>query len=185
MEKDVNNLPKRKNPRLEGFDYNTPGTRFITICTHQRRQFLSKVVGDLPDHDTFGSMEEMPSVVLTEQGQIVDRIIRNLPSRLGVEIEQYIIMPNHIHMIVIVPELMRAIRESPLQKKRSDLSKAIGYIKMNASKEIRARFGYQRIWQRNFHDHIIRNPQDHEAIAHYILTNPQKWQFDCFCKEGL
>ena len=83
MEKDMNNLPKRKNPRLEGFDYNTPGTRFITICTHQRRQFLSKVVGDLPDHDTFGSMEEMPSVVLTEQGQIVDRIIRNLPVGRG------------------------------------------------------------------------------------------------------
>ena len=178
MEKDVNNLPKRKNPRLEGFDYNTPGTRFITICTHQRRQFLSKVVGDLPDHDTFGSMEEMPSVVLTEQGQIVDRIIRNLPSRLGVEIEQYIIMPNHIHMIVIVPELMRAIRESPLQKKRSDLSKAIGYIKMNASKEIRARFGYQRIWQRNFHDHIIRNRNDYEEHVKYIYENPIRWYYD-------
>ena len=180
----MKDLPKRKNLRLKGFDYNTPGARFITICTHQRRQFLSKVVGELPDHDTFGSLEESPAVVLTERGQIIDRIIRTLPSHLGVEIEEYVIMPNHIHLIVIIPEQERAIRESPLQK-RSVLSKVIGYIKMTASKELNNRFGDHLIWQRGYYDHIIRNIKDHELILHYILTNPQKWQFDRFYEKEL
>ncbi len=181
----MKDFSKRKNPRLNGFDYSSPGARFITVCTHNRRQILSRVEGELPNHDTFGSFEESPTVVLTEQGQIVDRILRTLPSHLGVEIERYVIMPNHIHLIVIVTEQTRAIRESPLQKKRSVLSKAMGYIKMKASREIRSRFGDDIVWQRGYYDHIIRNEKDHEAITHYILSNPQKWQFDRFYKEGL
>ena len=73
----------------------------------------------------------------------------------------------------------------PYKKKRSVLSKAMGYIKMKASREIRSRFGDDIVWQRGYYDHIIRNEKDHEAITHYILSNPQKWQFDRFYKEGL
>ena len=88
-------------------------------------------------------------------------------------------MPNHIHLIILInDDQIRAIHESPLQR-RSVISKVIGYIKMNATKEIHRRYGQKTIWQRGFHDHIIRNRADYEKIAKYIYDNPSKWQDDC------
>jgi REP element-mobilizing transposase RayT len=118
---------------------------------------------------------------LTEYGKIVERIIDHIPEHLKVSVDNYIIMPNHIHMILVITndEEIRAIRESPLRG-RSVISKAVGYIKMNASKEIHNRFGNEIIWQRSFHDHVIRDRQDYETIANYIYENPRLWQDDCF-----
>ena len=73
-------------------------------------------------------------------------------------------------------------RESPLRG-RSVISKIIGYIKMNASKEIHNRYGNETVWQRGFHDHIIRNRNDYEKISKYIYENPIIWQYDCFYTE--
>ena len=93
-------------------------------------------------------------------------------------------MPNHIHLLIVIvdSEAWRAIRESPLRV-RSVISKVVGYIKMNASKEIRRQYGAVKIWQRGFHDHIIRNQQDYEEIAKYIYENPLRWKCDCFYEE--
>ena len=113
-------LPKRKRLRLQEYDYSSPGAYFITICTHQRKCILSRVVG--------------------------------------------------------------AIRESPLRV-RSVVSNLVGYIKMNASKKIRSVFGDKDIWQRGFHDHIVRGKKDYEEIDKYICENPTRWQYDCFYTE--
>ena len=75
--------------------------------------------------------------------------------------------------------IVRAIHESPLRG-RSIISKTVGYIKMNASKEIHDKFGDMPVWQRSFHDHVIRDRRDYEKIAKYINKNPLKWQHDCF-----
>ena len=72
---------------------------------------------------------------------------------------------------------MRAIRESPLQGK-SIVSKLIGYIKMNASKAIRQHYGDISVWQRGYHDHVVRNREDYVALAEYIQTNPLRWELD-------
>ena len=109
-------------------------------------------------------------------------------------------MPNHIHLIIIITddEELRAIRESPLRGRSvisdeelrairesplrgwSVISKVIGYVKMNASKEIHGKYDDTVIWQRGFHDHIIRDRRDYEKIAKYIYENPIRWQYDCF-----
>ena len=86
-------------------------------------------------------------------------------------------MPNHIHIIIAIDQ--RSIRESTLQK-RSTVSKAIGYLKMNASRDIHKNGYGEKIWQRSFHDHIIRGEKDYLKIWNYIDTNPQKWKEDCF-----
>ena len=93
-------------------------------------------------------------------------------------------MPNHIHLVIMITDSdeLRAIRESPLRG-RSVISKIIGYIKMNASKEIHNRYGNEIVWQRGFHDHIIRNRNDYEKISKYIYENPIIWQYDCFYTE--
>ena len=93
-------------------------------------------------------------------------------------------MPNHIHLIAVITQedALRAIRESPLQS-RTILSNLIGYIKMNASKAIRQRYGDLPVWQRGYYDHVIRNREDYVALAEYIQTNPLRWELDKLYKE--
>lgn len=175
MNSDENKLPKRKNLRLRYFDYSAQGAYFITFCTHNRKNILSHVVG---------AIHESPAIQLTAYGTIVDKIINNLPIHFILEIAQYVIMPNHIHLIVVITDNddLRAIRESPLHC-RSEISKIIGYIKMNTSKEIHRQYGNITIWQRGFHDRIIRNKREYEKIAEYICENPSRWKSDCFYTE--
>ena len=170
-----NKLPVRKNLRLREFDYNTPGAYFITFCTHNRSNILSRVVG---------AIQESPVSQLTACGVIVDAVIQSIPEHLHVTIDRYVIMPNHVHLIVVIAEsdVLRAIRESPLQG-RSIVSKAVGYIKMNASKAIRQQYGDVTVWQRGYHDHVIRNQDDYEMIAKYIHENPLRWELDKFYSE--
>ena len=165
-----NQLPVRKSLRMSHFDYNTPGAYFLTFCTYNRHHTLSRIVGALP---------EATNPQLTNCGRIVDAILQNIPDHLHVTIDRYVIMPNHVHLIAIITEedVMWEIRESPLQR-RSIISKLIGYIKMNASKEIHQRYNDMPIWQRGFYDHAIRNHADYVALAEYIHTNPLRWKLD-------
>lgn len=163
-------FPKRKSSRLKGYDYSTNGAYFITICTDKRKNLFSHIVG---------AIHESPISILTFYGTAVDSIIKSLPERFNVKIDNYIIMPNHIHMIISIENAPRAIRESPLQS-HSDIIRVIGYLKMNASKQIH-KSGYEgKIWQRSFHDHIIRDEKDYQMIWEYIEHNAQKWEEDCF-----
>ena len=168
-------LPKRKRLRLKNFDYSTPGAYFVTVCTHNRKCTLSRIVG---------AIHESPEIQLTEYGKIVDRLINTIPQQSLATIDRYVIMPNHIHLVIMITDSdeLRAIRESPLRG-RSVISKIIGYIKMNASKEIHNRYRNETVWQRGFHDHIIRNRNDYEKISKYIYENPIIWQYDCFYTE--
>ena len=163
-------LPSRKPLRLKGFDYSTPGAYFITFCTHNRKNTLSRIVG---------AIHESPEIELTSYGKIIDKIINNFPPHLNAAIDKYVIMPNHIHLIIMISngDATRAIRESPLQS-RSVISRTVGYLKMNSSKEIHRRFGDSTIWQRGFHDHIIRDQSDYETIAKYVYENPIRWSSD-------
>ncbi|MBQ8249607.1 MAG: transposase [Clostridia bacterium] len=170
-----NDFPKRKLLRLKNYDYSTPGAYFITICTHNRKCILSSVVG---------AIHESTEIKLTEYGKIVHGIINHIPERFKASVDRYVIMPNHIHMIVVITndEELQKAREVPLRG-RSIISKVIGYIKMNASKNIHNTFGCTNIWQRGFHDHIIRSRPDYEKIAKYIYENPIIWERDCFYSE--
>ena len=82
-------------------------------------------------------------------------------------------MPNHIHMILNIPYDDGRMISSP-----TSVLTAIGQMKRYASKKIG-----EPIWQRSFHDHIIRDISDYEKISKYIYENPIKWQYDCFYTE--
>ena len=163
---------RRKNPRLPNFDYSENGGYFLTICTRDRKQIFSEI---LP------AAEGTAVYRLKPFGKIVDSVIQILPQRFPVAVENYVIMPNHIHLLILIqnPDRIRAIPESPLQS-RSVISQIIGYLKMNVSKQIH-QAGYSGlIWQRSFHDHIIRNQKDYDKIWNYIEDNPRRWEEDCF-----
>ena len=169
-------LPVRKAYRLKEYDYSSAGAYFITVCTHNRKCMLSRVVGAI--HESPEWAYDLSVIKLTKYGKIVDGIINKIPERYNVDLINYVIMPNHIHMVILINDL-RAIRESPLQT-RSLISRIVGYIKMNSSKEIHQIKPDLKIWQRNYFDHVIRDDNDYLAIAEYIQTNPGKWTQDRF-----
>lgn len=150
----------------------------IVGAIHESPEIPTHIVGAI--HES----PKSPETKLTEYGKIVDNIINHIPEHCKATIDKYVIMLNHIHLIVIIndDEELRAIHESSAQG-RSVISKIIGYIKMNASKEIHNRYGNTNVWQRGFHDHIIRDLHEYEKIAEYIYENPIRWQSDCFYTE--
>lgn len=164
-------FPVRKSARLKEFDYSIPGAYFVTICTHNKKCLFSHIVG---------AIHESPENKLTPYGEIVEQVIKILPDRFNVSIPNYVIMPNHIHMIIEINsnDEKRAIHESPLQR-RSVIDKVVGFLKMNVSKKINLTYT-GNIWQRSFHDHIIRGEKDYQKIWEYIDTNVIKWEQDCF-----
>ncbi len=161
-------FPKRKPNRMASYDYSSNGAYFITICTDNRRCIFSNVV--------VGAIHESPVTELSCYGKCVDDVIKTVPERFNVNIPQYVIMPNHIHLLIEIID-GRAIRESPLRS-RSEISKIVGYIKMNSTKKIHFLNPKEKVWQRSFHDHVIRNEKDYRKIYEYILSNPSIWQED-------
>ncbi len=170
-------LPKRKPTRLKDYDYSTPGVYFITICTKDRENVLSKInVGD--------DVLDVPKNKLTEYGKIVEKEILNIEQHYSnIKVDKYIIMPNHVHMIIIISETEGI---NPFPTIKYDISNVIGKFKAAASRSVGNAFmhsGKKEIWQRSFHDHIIRGKEDYLKIWEYIDTNVQKWELDCFYKE--
>ena len=153
-------LPKRKSPRITGYDYSTPNYYFITICTHDKQCIFGK-----PEElNSFGRYAEANLKKITE---LNPKIV----------LEKYVVMPNHIHGIFIVTT-------EEAEKGLEDLVVAIGQYKMSVTKEIRKEKPHMQVWQRSFHDHVIRSQQGYEKIWTYIENNPLKWKEDCFyCSE--
>ena len=164
----VNSLPKRKPTRLKEFDYSSEGAYFITICTHNRKKILSDIVG-----------EGSPLPQLTPSGQIVENLILKINQKYPcVKPDKYVIMPNHIHIILQIENGGRG-NPSPT------ISNIIGWLKYSATKQINQmqKSPETNIFQRSFHDHIIRNENDYLKIWNYIDSNPAKWESDCFFVE--
>ena len=165
--------PRRKTTRLENWDYSENAAYFVTICTQDRACILSEI--------PVGALHEAPAAKLTKMGMVVQKVIESLPERYpAITIDKYVIMPNHIHLLMKIG-MERAIHESPLrQEKRSLLSQVIGYLKMNSSKEIHILYPEKKVWQRSYHNHIIRNDKDYLEIWQYIDNNPARWAEDCY-----
>ncbi len=162
------NLPKRKPTRLKNYDYSQKGAYFITICTHQKRRL-------------FGAIKDA-KMRLNDLGKIVNQEILKIESHYeNISIDKYIIMPNHIHMIVVVSKSER-INPFPTIT-RYDVSNVIGKFKAGVSRIVGNAFMHsdkRTIWQKSFHDHIIRDEKDYKKIWEYIDTNPLRWESDCF-----
>ena len=141
-------LPNRKLNRLENYDYNQNGAYFITISVKERKEILCDIVGD------------DAHIVPKKYGTIVEKYIRNVP-----EIEKYIIMPDHIHMIVRI-ENGSMWASTPTNK----ILNIVRSIKTLTTKEIG-----KPIFQRSYYDHIIRNQDDYNEVWEYIENNPKKW----------
>ena len=144
----------RKPNRLNGYDYSSQGAYFITICTLDRKCTLSHIVG--------GDALIAPQTNLTHCGEIARKYIESMPG-----IDKYVIMPNHIHLLIAIDGPMKASAPT------ISVPNLIRSFKVLVSKEIG-----QSIWQRSYHDHIIRDEEDYLNHLQYIENNPAKWSED-------
>lgn len=167
--------PQRKDNRLQGFDYSTPRAYFITLCTQGRQCTLSTIsVG--------ASIARPPTHNLTHAGKIVDAAIQAIPQHYpSVQVDKYVIMPNHVHMIlrICAAEDGRAMLAPTIVPVADAPSVSIPRIIQHMKGVITKQLGVP-LWQKSFHDHIIRSEDDYRAIWEYIDTNPFRWTEDCF-----
>ena len=159
-------LPKRKPTRLKNYDYSNNGYYFITICTDKKQCILGNIVGD-------GALD-VPKMILSKQGKIVEKYILSTNNIPKLNVDKFIIMPNHIHLIL---SIQNGTSKAP-SPTNNIISHAISTLKRFTNAEI----GYN-IFQRSFYDHIIRGEEDYLKIWNYIDTNPQKWKEDKFYTE--
>jgi putative transposase len=186
----------RRSLRLPGYDYTQPGAYFVTMVTQERAMILGKISD--------------ACVQLSPLGMIVEEeLIRTQQIRPDVEIDAYIIMPNHIHAIFVINENSLTHHEAERQSKKSDSdnvgahscaplrrpSRSLGSIIAGFKSVTTKRCNILRqtynasIWQRSFHEHIVRSEADLNAIRAYIEANPLQWgqdreNPDYFAKNG-
>jgi REP element-mobilizing transposase RayT len=164
-----NELPKRKHPRLNNYDYSSAGAYFVTICTQSRRCVLSYIVGR-------GLAPAVPE--LTIYGKIAEEQLFLVEKRYPcVTIDQYVIMPNHIHIVLLIGN--EAAGASP----RPTVMDVICAYKSLTTRECKKNGWKNQLFQTSFHDHIIRNRDDYDEIVKYIYENPIRWEFDRFYRE--
>ena len=158
--------PYRKQQRLKHYDYSSNGAYFITICTAQRNQnTMAQINAKGPDHGLFGGPSA--AVALTDAGRIVKDLIERIDQVYpGVRVDTYCIMPDHIHMLLI---LQGKEDGPPKAAAPTAIPKIINSLKSLATK----RCGLA-LWQRGYYDHIVRCEEELNEIREYIEQNPQK-----------
>ena len=161
-------LPRRKPNRLQNYDYASVGGYFITICTDQKRKlFWSENVGA----DRIRPRDE---VSLSKYGRCVQTAIEAIPERYPqYSLLKYCIMPNHVHLMLLCEESCGGRTTSV-----PTISTVVGQMKRAASKAAGI-----PLWQKSFHDRVIRNEKEYLKIWKYIDENPLKWELDCFYTE--
>ena len=154
-------FPKRKINRLKSWNYSNNGGYFITICTDNRKHILSKIC----------VADGFPVPQLTKTGQIVDDYIKNINLKYScVTVSEYVIMPNHIHLLLLIDNNGTG-NPSPT------VGNIIGWFKYNTTKSVNEKYktAGNKLWQRSYYDHIIRDEKDYMEKLNYILSNPLKW----------
>lgn len=174
---DKQKLPERKLPRLKDYDYSRNGLYFITICTKEHKQILSKItVGHaLPDTPIEDCMI-FDKLELTEIGKITEKHILNIEKAYSsVKVKNYVIMPNHIHLLLLNDNGMQRAA-FPTEVRQISVSEIVKSLKSLIARDTK-----KKLFQSSFHDHIIRNDKEYEMIWKYIEHNPQNWFNDRYC----
>ena len=148
----------RRPLRLKGYDYSLGGYYFVTVCTKDRVSHLRRGAHCAP--------EVLPP--LTAAGRIAEQAVLQISAHYpGVIVDKYVVMPNHVHILLVLPpDNGRALRAPTLSRI------------VRAWKETVTKTLGKAIWQKSFYDHIIRNEADYLRIWNYIDTNPVQWRED-------
>ena len=159
---------RRRSIRLRQYDYAQEGAYFVTICTRDRMRFFE------------------------------NRIIRTIAERCWLEVpdhhpviqlDEWVIMPNHLHAIVVIEQCRGVQLNAPTTRKRNSTLSSISPHRNTLGTAVRTfkaavttlcrRAGHDRFgWQRNYYEHVVRNEGDSNEIRQYVLSNPAQWDLD-------
>jgi REP element-mobilizing transposase RayT len=169
---------RRRSIRLQHYDYSQAGAYFVTICVHARECLLGEIVD--------GAM------ILNDYGKIVEEEwLKSAEIRKEIELDEYIIMPNHLHGIVVINNegslTVRAHGRAPLRsdppilhREPRSLGSFIAGFKSITTKRINLsrRTPSFAVWQRNYYEHVVRDEIDPDRIREYVHHNPARWAED-------
>ena len=181
------NKYRTETARLKSWDYTNPWWYFVTICTKNHKEYFGEINNE--------------KMVLNELGKIAEQEIRKIELlRDNVEVDYYVVMPNHIHMIIILNEIkcrdnkcrdvaryVSTIDEntkltnnyfSEISPKPNSLSSIVRSYKSAVTKKIKEMKTEKFYWQSRFYDRIIRNEKELFNIRKYIQLNPLKWELE-------
>ena len=172
MEDNFVDAPFRKHLRLRQYDYSQAGCYFITICAQHRRKILGRIVGGDDHIAPFSRSAKAEILRLSGYGECVDRYINSFEAHYkNVSVDKYVIMPNHVHLIIKVAEEYGAPRSS--RPTDALIPKIIAALKTMVNREVG-----RPIWQSSYYDHIIRDEADYLTKWDYIDANPARWAED-------
>ena len=163
----------RRSIRLRGYDYSQPGLYFVTICCYKRQHLFGEIVDGVMHLNQYGEIAQ-------EEWQKSSII------RPDIKLDEYVIMPNHFHGIVIINPV-GANCCSPLQLSSTRLSmkpRSLSSIMAGFKSAVTKKINIIRnapgtpVWQRNYYEHIIRNENALNNIRQYIINNPLSWHQD-------
>ncbi len=166
-------LKQRKQNRLRNYDYSQAGYYFVTVCTQSKQEWLGKI--------------DKGEIILNGYGVIAAYYWEKIPKHYpNVILDEWIIMPNHIHgIVVITPSVSASVGTEQCsvptntRTKNVSLSQIIKSFKGVTIKRVRSEFGDIRFaWQRSFYEHVIRNETSLHRIREYIINNPKQWDID-------
>jgi putative transposase len=165
---------RRRSIRLKDFDYTAGALYFVTICADRTRCIFGRVVDGETRLNLLGRIVE-------------DEWTKSLELRRHIDLDAYVIMPNHFHAIVALFD--QGARSAPLRGKRlqdgmqeKSLASLIAGFKASATRRAAAALPRLRtpIWQRNFYEHVVRDDRDLERIRGYVEANPARWEEDSY-----
>ena len=159
-------LPNRQRNRLGNYDYSRCGSYFITICTANRKEVLSKIIVGT-------GVPDCPQIELLEFGKIAEKYIKQLNNYYdNISVDKYIIMPDHIHLILTIDDdaYIEKSESTKIDNSNSIIARFVGTFKRYCNKEYK-----NNIWQARYYDHVIRNQKDYNDTCEYIDANPVNW----------
>jgi len=155
----------RRSIRLKGYDYSQPGAYFVTIASYQREPL-------------FGEIQEF-SMFLNQYGKTVHNYWDRIPGHYSnISLDAFIVMPNHIHGIIIIDDVGAGLKPAPTE--RYPLYEIIRAFKTFSARQINKMRGAPGIpvWQRNYFERIIRDEKELDSIREYINNNINAWELN-------
>ena len=162
----------RRSIRLRGYDYASEGAYFVTIVTQERANLFGEIVDSKMRPNRYG--------------EIVEKWWNEIPIHfLNVDIGAFVVMPNHVHGIIFILDILTGevitTDDKPKSLRKPTLGQIIAYFKYQSTKEMNSLDNtgtVTKLWQRNYYEHIIRNHNELQQKTKYILGNPSHWKDD-------